>query len=38
METLTEREQEDVVKRAMRYAVTQSPGFAAIALWCPWEN
>lgn len=30
-------EQEEAVKRAMRYAVTQSPGFAAIALWCPWK-
>ena len=37
MESLTITEQEDAVKRAMRYAVTQSPGFAAIALWCPWK-
>lgn len=30
-------EQEDAVKRAMRYAVSHSPGFAAIAFWCPWK-
>ena len=36
-QNLTMQAQEDAVKRAMRYAVTQSPGFAAIALWCPWK-
>ena len=37
VESLTVSDQQEAVKRAMRYAVTQSPGFAAIALWCPWK-
>ena len=30
------REREQAVSRAMRYAISKSPGFAAIALWCPY--
>ncbi len=33
---LSRTEQEAVVLRALRYAVSRSAGFAAIALWCPW--
>src|SRR5579871_894367 len=29
-------EQEHIVKTALRYTVSKSPGFAAIALWCPY--
>ena len=29
-------EQEQIVQTALRYAVMKSPGFAAIALWCPY--
>ncbi len=29
-------EQEEAVSRALRYAVSRSAGFAAIALWCPY--
>lgn len=36
MESMNILEQEDTVKRILRYAVSQSPGFAAIAFWCPW--
>ena len=33
---LSRAEQENAVSRCLRYAVTRSAGFAAIALWCPW--
>ena len=29
------QEREAAVSRALRYAISKSPGFAAIALWCP---
>lgn len=31
-----QEQSEHIVKTAMRYAVSKSPGFAAIALWCPY--
>ena len=33
--TIQHEAQERTVKTALRYAVSKSPGFAAIALWCP---
>jgi len=32
----TKAERDKVVSRALRYAISKSPGFAAIALWCPY--
>lgn len=38
MTGISERnEQEKAVSRALRYAISKSPGFAAIALWCPYR-
>jgi predicted metal-dependent peptidase len=32
-----QNEREKAVSRALRYAISKSPGFAAIALWCPYR-
>lgn len=34
---MEKEEQQRTIKTALRYAVSKSPGFAAIALWCPWH-
>lgn len=38
MESINILEQEDTVKRILRYAVSQSPGFAAIAFLVSLDN